>query len=573
MSFENFPYTNFHDLNLDWIIKKVKEAYSPDNPPENVVISVNGETGEVVLYRDAVVRLPSVDETTWAIFRKSDNTDEGIQFIKGQKAQRIDGTNRYDIYDSGNPPAYPVTSVNGDTGAVVCVKSVNGATGVVTLYPNAVIHFPDVDETVWGMYRKADGTDEGIQFIKGQKAQRIDGVNRYDVYDSGNPPPYPVSSVNTLTGAVAILDTTIVTDGNTQKIKITFPVTSVDGATGAVTTWGNSGNAMLKPPVEAQGDIWGFERDIPSGTLGIELDYDDTEGEASGYIVFDDGTNPATRIKLLTPDDIPSSSGVVSFNGQTGAVTCTGADLAVSGNDSTKIDVALGAKATKVSSPTAGDIATLDASGNLVDSGVAPSSFATKVTSPTAGDIATLDASGNIVDSGKKPEIFAQNSELDIVVNGDSATVNITAGDFVTVRNSTITGITDGMYKAVNNISANTALSSSDLTAVTSGALNSLNSNITALDYKLIRVSATANWSNGTRNYFGYQHLTWIDPIPTGYSVISFFPQKESNGSLWYHCDITSYGEKGISIDPHYSADNITIYLYALCVKNPPAFS
>lgn len=23
--FENFPYTNFHDLNLDWIISKVKE--------------------------------------------------------------------------------------------------------------------------------------------------------------------------------------------------------------------------------------------------------------------------------------------------------------------------------------------------------------------------------------------------------------------------------------------------------------------------------------------------------------------------------------------------------------------
>ena len=23
--FENFPYTNFHDLNLDWILNKVKE--------------------------------------------------------------------------------------------------------------------------------------------------------------------------------------------------------------------------------------------------------------------------------------------------------------------------------------------------------------------------------------------------------------------------------------------------------------------------------------------------------------------------------------------------------------------
>ena len=66
--FENFPYTNYHDLNLDWIIKKVMEAYSPDNPPDFAVISVNGETGAVVLYKEAVVQLPQVDEGTWNIF-------------------------------------------------------------------------------------------------------------------------------------------------------------------------------------------------------------------------------------------------------------------------------------------------------------------------------------------------------------------------------------------------------------------------------------------------------------------------------------------------------------------------
>ena len=48
--FENFPYTNFHDLNLDWIVEKVQEAYSPDNPPPvGMVASVNGKTGIVIL--------------------------------------------------------------------------------------------------------------------------------------------------------------------------------------------------------------------------------------------------------------------------------------------------------------------------------------------------------------------------------------------------------------------------------------------------------------------------------------------------------------------------------------------
>ena len=102
--FENFPYTNFHDLNLDWLIEKIMEAYGPDNPPPvGLVLSVNGETGAVVLYKDAIVTLPAVDDTGWNIHRLSDGTSTGIQFIKGQPMQRIDGVNRYNVYDEGNP--------------------------------------------------------------------------------------------------------------------------------------------------------------------------------------------------------------------------------------------------------------------------------------------------------------------------------------------------------------------------------------------------------------------------------------------------------------------------------------
>ena len=74
-------------------------------------------------------------------------------------------------------------------------------------------------------------------------------------------------------------------------------------------------------------------------------------------------------------------------------------------------------KAEKVSSPTAGNFAGLDASGNPTDSGKKPSDFAAadhthkdkadKVSSPTAGNFAGLDSSGNITDSGKKPSDFA----------------------------------------------------------------------------------------------------------------------------------------------------------------------
>lgn len=74
-------------------------------------------------------------------------------------------------------------------------------------------------------------------------------------------------------------------------------------------------------------------------------------------------------------------------------------------------------KAEKAASPTAGNFAGLDASGNPTDSGKKPGDFAAashthtgkadKVSSATAGDFAGLDSSGNLTDSGKKPGDFA----------------------------------------------------------------------------------------------------------------------------------------------------------------------
>ena len=77
-------------------------------------------------------------------------------------------------------------------------------------------------------------------------------------------------------------------------------------------------------------------------------------------------------------------------------------------------------KAEKAASPTAGNFAGLDASGNPTDSGKKPGDFAAashthtgkadKVKSATAGNFAGLDASGNLTDSGKKPGDFADAS-------------------------------------------------------------------------------------------------------------------------------------------------------------------
>lgn len=69
-------------------------------------------------------------------------------------------------------------------------------------------------------------------------------------------------------------------------------------------------------------------------------------------------------------------------------------------------------KADKVTGATSGDLAGLDASGNLTDSGIAANKVMQKVTGATAGDVATLNASGEVVDSGVQLSSLARDNEV-----------------------------------------------------------------------------------------------------------------------------------------------------------------
>lgn len=411
--FEHFPYTNFHQLNLDWLIEQLKNLSNAQ------VLSVNGETGDVILYTDPLVRLPDITDDTWNLFRFADGTPVGIQFKKGFPLQRIDNLGRYNIYDAGNPPPYPVTAVNGQTGDVVIsipVQSVNGMTGNIILYQQANVELPALESgDTWSIWRETENNAEvGIRLTSGQPMKRMDDGDEYSVYDTGNPPPYPVTSVAGLTGSVAFLNTQIVTDQGTQKVKILFPVESVDGLTGTVRTWANTASETLKTPTASEGDRWSLARECPSGDVGIRFTYSANDG-VQGYLVFNDGQNPETALRILTPADIPQSA-VVSVNGQSGIVVLYANDLQMSSGDATTIPQAIANK-TPIES-------------------------------------------------------------LAIPIVGNVAAVNVAAGKFVYVKNSTISGISDGLYIAVNAISANTAFTSADLssTDTAEGGLNALNS-------------------------------------------------------------------------------------------------
>ena len=122
--FNRFPYTDFNKVNLDWIMRKLKEQIS------GLVASVNGMTGNVVLTASDVGALPDSYTPPAA----------PVESVNGQT-----GTVELTASDVGAmPDSYtpPVTSVNGQTGAVTItapVTSVNGQTGAVTI-PSAITY-------------------------------------------------------------------------------------------------------------------------------------------------------------------------------------------------------------------------------------------------------------------------------------------------------------------------------------------------------------------------------------------------------------------------------------------------
>lgn len=55
--FYQYPYSSLYNLNLDWIIKAIKELQEIVEPLENVVTSVNGMTGNVELTREILTQI------------------------------------------------------------------------------------------------------------------------------------------------------------------------------------------------------------------------------------------------------------------------------------------------------------------------------------------------------------------------------------------------------------------------------------------------------------------------------------------------------------------------------------
>lgn len=485
--FENFPYTNLHELNLDWLINEIKKI------EESQVISVNGETGEVILYQDAQMLLPSVSDDHWSIGRITDGTYRGIMFGNDNKAYIVHGNQMAQLYGVNNPPPYPVNSVNGQTGDVILYASaavqlpsltdaqlhnwnifrdLNGVmrgiqfddSGIAYLiegtnryelfssnnpaHKEASVQLPGLTDAQlhnWNIWRNLNGTASGIQFNDDGSVSVIFGSNRYNVYTSNNPPAYPVTSVNGQTGAVSLnIPDAFVDDPSVQDLTIAEDI--------------------------PDSSVWALLRETENGYVGISVNNGVNPG---AYLQLGTGAS-AQRIKLLTLDDIPSTSGVVSVNGLSGVVTLSGADLNVSTTDTRKINVVIAS----LESRTGADIPRTSAPGALTID---------QTLTQFSNSFATADA--NIKAS------IAYNEDT------DTATHNINAGEFVIWKGHA--------YTAASAIAIGDTLSSTNLTAVTSeGIANVLNNN-------LVNLGNSTKWK-----YVGATSGNEVINLPTGWNEV-----------------------------------------------------
>ena len=109
-----------------------------------------------------------------------------------------------------------------------------------------------------------------------------------------------------------------------------------------------------------------------------------------------------------------------------------------------------------------------------------------------------------------------------IVINGSTASVNVSSGQYVVVINSTISGITDGLYKATAAVTAGTAFTSAKLTAVSNGGFNALNSGISTNTTNILttqgEIATVINGNKASSNVVSGQYVVVANSSISGIS-------------------------------------------------------
>jgi len=157
-----------------------------------------------------------------------------------------------------------------------------------------------------------------------------------------------------------------------------------------------------------------------------------------------------------------------------------------------------------------------------------------------AADVAVINGNMDTVDTvmGVNRNLAkGAQAGLAIVADGDTHAA-ITAGQYVYVRNNTHS-LAEGLYVASANVSANGNITGSNMTAVSSGGLNALNSKLSNLTYygALQSKSVSLNQTSGTILVADFDDLT--APTVSGKTFIGYVGFIES-----YRASVLGFGGK-----------------------------
>ena len=259
MAFQ-FPWTNLHELNLDWFLSKFKQFTNNYlETTATVELIPTTEDPEVTVTGGTLDDDTDIVDPFTFNFKLPINTSGGaVDSVNGQTGTVV--LDKTDIglgnvanvaqYSASNPPPYPVTSVNGDTGAVVL-----------------------------------DKTDIGLG--------NVDNVQQYSV---DNPPPYPVTSVNGMTG----------------NVTVTAPVTSVNGMTGDVIVSGGGGSGDVLSVNGKNGVVVLDKTDIGLGNVDNVQQYSATNPPPYPVTSVNGMTGDVIVQGNYAPAIIPTANGAIA---------------------------------------------------------------------------------------------------------------------------------------------------------------------------------------------------------------------------------------------------------------------
>ena len=138
--------------------------------------------------------------------------------------------------------------------------------------------------------------------------------------------------------------------------------------------------------------------------------------------------------------------------------------------------------------------------------------------------------------------------EIAPIINGKQCALGAAKDDYVLLRNSTITGKSDGAYIAAKAIPANTDIDSTYLgNAITGGISNSLNGNLTT---KNITSKFTSLINNAELEIYQSGNIIYVVANSRAYSV-------GANSSAKLCAYPTGYTPKGLSVTENAGTANV----------------